>query len=116
MKDKTISSFYNTFPSTKYRRWKTRYLVSKSTRFISLTLPDISARTSMIIARICSGNSLSGVISEYHKSTTKSFKILSMNSLIAASTTGESIFLFHFAGGGKLVRRESFKDNCFFSK
>jgi hypothetical protein len=70
----------------------------------------------MITDRISSGASLSGVISEYHKSTTKSFNILSMKSLIAASTTGESIFLFHFGGGGTEESRESFKDSCFFSK
>lgn len=70
----------------------------------------------MINARICSGNSLSGVISEYHKSTTKSFSILSMKSFIAASTAGESIFLFHLGGGSAEERRESLTDNCFFSR
>ena len=90
------------------------HLVSKSTRFISFTLPDNSPRAWSIKPRISSGASLSGVISEYHKSTTKSLKILSVKLSKAATTEGEPTFHLHLETGSTVERRWSLADNCFF--
>ncbi|KAL3010620.1 hypothetical protein AAZX31_07G152800 [Glycine max] len=89
-------------PKANNRRGKNHvYLVSKSTRFISLTLADTSAIACMIKSCTSSGNSISGVMFAYHIFITKSFNIKSTKSFKAASTIGESIFFFHLGGGGE---------------
>jgi hypothetical protein len=79
-----------------YKEMVKTNLVNKSTRFISLTRLESSPSTSSSKPLMISGTSLSGVIEEYHRSTTKSLNNLSIKLSIEASTKGESTFLLHF--------------------